>query len=451
MQSLARVLVERGHIVSGVDASPVLPTWLADSGVETTCGTAPTPLPRDAKMIVFSDAVPPDSPERRCARKLGIPALSYPAALGMLMQQRTGLAVAGTHGKSTTTAMTAAILEAATLDPTVVAGANDLELMPVARHGLGEHMLVEACEYRANLLHLAPRFATILNVDADHFDCFRTADDLDRAFREFAERLPADGQLIINHRCERTRRLIDRVRCEVTTFGLETNGPGADAHWQARNVTLSSGRPWFDLYRQGQNIGRVRLRVAGLHQVENALAAAALASTAGASDADILAGLSSFAGLHRRLETIASLEGVTVVDDYAHHPTELQAALATMRAMFPRRRLWCVFQPHQASRTAALLDEFSTCLAEADKLAIAEIYRAREGQWRPGEVRAADLARGAAGRGADVLQVHAMNDILEHIHAALRPGDVVLTAGAGDVGTLAHALVHRLRALRAAG
>lgn len=343
--------------------------------------------------------------------------------------------------------MLAEILLAARLDPTVVVGATSLDGDPVARYGRGPHMIAEACEYRANFLNLSPSVAAVLNVEADHFDCYTSPEQLDSAFAAFMRRVPSHGQLVMNSRCSRTIRLAEGMGCEVITFGVDVDL----ADWQATDVELRSGYATMDLVHHGRSVGTVRLRVPGRHQVDNALAAAALAACVGVQAGAIVNGLRAFRGLRRRLEWLGEFGGIQLVDDYAHHPTEVAAALASVRAMFPRRRLWCVFQPHQASRTAHLLNDFAAALATVDKLAIADIFRAREGIAAVGEITAADLARQTATHGVDILQVHATNDILKHVESAVRPGDVVVTLGAGDIGNLAHALIDRLRTHRAAG
>ena len=317
---------------------------------------------------------------------------------------------------------------------------------PGGHAGRGKSILVEACEYREHFLHLAPRVAVLLGIEPDHFDCFDSWAELETAFRRFVGRVPAEGQIIASATCAATRRTLLFAQCRYETFGDEEH-----ADWQAADVTGRAGCYAFRLKYRGHDFGRMTLRVPGRHQVNNALAAAALGWHAGASLADIHRGLRAFAGLERRLETRGTWQGITLLDDYAHHPTELDATLATVREMYPKRRLWCVFQPHQASRTRRLLDEFAASLQNADRVAVAEIFRAREGEPMPGEVTARDLAgRVADGRG-HVLKIHRSDDILEHIAAAASPGDVVLTVGAGDIRKVSDGLVERLGKYRAAG
>ncbi len=474
MRALADVLVSWGWTLSGSDANAVEVSRLACAGVQGYAGHAAENVAHDTELIVYSDAVPPDNPELRRAAELGIPALSYFQMLGRLSAGRPTIAVAGTHGKSTTTAMLAHVLVRAGQDPTVLCGAAPIGATSGGRAGRlraplplaeGPEMrmtdgiaqcklphpipsllprpsslpnpqstlsnpffLIEACEYRSNFLHLRPTQAAILNVELDHVDCFDSLAAVEGAFRRFAALLPEAGFLLARHDCESTRRAIQDAKCRVETFGLAS---GAD--WSATGLEADRGRFRFTLLRRGCPLCPVRLSVPGRHNVLNALAAAALAYENGVSAEEIAAGLADFPGLRRRLETLGAWRGATVIDDYAHHPTEVAAALAAVRLMHPHARVWCVFQPHQASRTARLLDELAKSLQNADNVMVAEVFRAREGVPRPGEATAADLARRAAELGAAVVPVHATAEIVEVLRTQLAPGDVWVTLGAGNM------------------
>jgi UDP-N-acetylmuramate--alanine ligase len=448
MQALARVLLARGWMISGTDLAAHVPQWLTAAGVPVARGHVADSLPDDAELLIYSDAVNAHVPERRRAAARGMPQLSYPMMLGHLMADRRVLAVAGTHGKSTTTAMAASILAAAGLNFTAVYGATPIheQLHQLDRVGDDERFLVEACEYRANFLHLTPQVAAILNIEHDHFDCFETAEDVEAAFREFITRLPNDGLLVAQHDCRTTQRVSQAAACRVETFGYDPA-----AAWRAERIIDHRGRYQFDLWHNQNLLGRATLCIPGAHQVLNALAAATIASAAGAAPEAILQGLATFRGLRRRLETIGTWQGVTLIDDYAHHPTEVTAALAAVRKLYPQRRIWCIFQPHQASRTARLLDELTASLHNADRVAVAEIFRAREPAWQPGDVTAADLASRVRASGVETLDVHETDEILEQVDAAIVPGDVVVTMGAGDIRKVADGIADRFRKVRAAG
>lgn len=445
MRSLAEVLLGWGWDLSGSDSCPDSAQFLAAEGVPIYSHHAEAHVPTGAELVIYSDAVRGDNPERRRGADLAIPTLSYFQMLGRLMRWRRGIAVAGTHGKSTVAAMLADLLVRAQLDPTVVVGAAPLGRDSGGRSGRGELMLVEACEYRANFLHLRPQQAVILGIEPDHFDCFPTTHALESAFRRFAAILPDEGWLLIPENCPAGRRAAAGARCRMETFGL-----GLQADWSARHLRDVCGRFEFSIYRRGRPWCDVHLAVPGGHNVLNALAAAAMAWQNGLEPAEIAAGLAEFRGLHRRLEWLGCCRGVTLLDDYAHHPTEVSAGLETVRRMYPGRRLWCVFQPHQASRTQRLLDELASSLQNADRLVVAEIYRAREGVPRPGEVAAADLAARARAGGVRVEEVHTTDRILGRLCEALAPDDVLITMGAGDIRKICHGFIDRLREDRAA-
>jgi UDP-N-acetylmuramate--alanine ligase len=444
MQSLAAVVLACGWRVSGSDLNASAAARLSSLGAEIIAGHAARNIPADAHIVIHSDAVPPENVERRRAAALGIRSVSYPEMLAELSRGATTLAVAGTHGKSTTTAMAAAALVRCGLDPTVICGAVPIGCRNGGRSGAGNRFLVEACEYRANFLYLRPQVAVVLGIDADHFDYYHSRAQLIDAFRRFVARVPADGLLIVNQDCPTARKLARRVDCRVTTFGLRR---GAD--WTAERLQSCRGRYRFWIAERGCPLAEVVSHTPGKHNVTNALAAAALAINAGANPEATAAALSSFRGLERRLEVKGSRGGVTWIDDFAHHPTEIRAALSTVRAMYPGRRLWCIFQPHQASRTAALLDELAASLHNADKIAVAEIYRAREPSARPGEVTAADLAAATARLGGDVLDEHYSDRLVADVANDLRPGDMLITMGAGDIGKIGQAIYQRLRKDRA--
>jgi UDP-N-acetylmuramate--alanine ligase len=438
MRALADVLAGWGWTVSGSDRNAADVERLAANRIRLFQHHSADNIPPATELVVFSDAVPPDNPERRRAAELGIPTLSYFDMLGHLSADRHTVAIAGTHGKSTTTAMLAHVVIAAGHDPTVFCGATPLGASSGGRSSRhtacachNPPILVEACEYRANFLRLRPLHAAILGIEPDHFDCYDSLDHLQEAFRQFASLLPTDGLLITRHDCESTRRATAGLPCRTESFGLSP-----DADWSAHALTNHEGRFHFEIRRSGQPFCMVRLQVPGRHNILNALAAAALAAAQDVSPAQIATGLSSFAGLHRRLELLGMRRGVTLVDDYAHHPTEVASALEAIRDMFPRRRVWCVFQPHQASRTARLFNELAASLQNADRVLVAEIFRAREGDPQPGEVTAADLARRTAELGATVLPNHTAEEIVETLETHLAPGDVLVTLGAGDVSRL---------------
>jgi UDP-N-acetylmuramate--alanine ligase len=456
MRALADVLVQQGWQLSGSDLLIDPVRHLVAKGVQLHQGHDAGHLPPDAELLVHSDAVPMDNPELHRAKELGIPTYSYFQMVGRLVSGKHTLAVAGTHGKSTTTAMAAEILLCAGADPTVFCGATLPGRSSGGRAGSGNLALVEACEYRANFLHLRPRHGLILNVEPDHFDCYRRTEDLQQAFARFARLLPADGLLLVGHDCRVARQIAARVNCRVETFAA-----AAPADWSARRLSARRGRFSFEIHHCGRQLCQLGLRIPGRHNVLNALAAAALAWYNGATAEAIARTLSGFRGLSRRLESVGTCRGVTLLDDYAHHPTEVSAALATARQMFPGKRLWCVFQPHQVSRTERLLNELAGSLQNADTVLVADIFRAREGPPQAGEVTAADLARRVREFSAEAPgglpapdippTVHAIEEIIQFLQTRLAAGDVLVTMGAGDIRRVCDGLIDRVREDRSAG
>jgi len=450
MRAMAEVLRGRRWRLSGSDRTGDAGGELAAGGMRVRRGHAAENLPPETDLVVYSDAVPKDNPELQRAAELGIPQLSYFEMVGRLMAEKHGLAVAGTHGKSTTTAMAAEILVAADRDPTVLCGAAPLGRSSGGRHGQGEILLAEACEYRANFLHLRPRHAVVTGIEPDHFDYYRSPQELEHAFAQFVRSVPSDGLVLARHDCPTTRRITADLPCRMRTFGFD-----AAADWSARIVSARQARYEFTICRDGQPwCGEkipVRLPIPGKHNVLNALAAAALAGENGVPPQQIAQALGRFTGLRRRFEQLGTWRGVLLVDDYAHHPTEVAATLATVRRLAPGRRVWCVFQPHQASRTEHLLDELAESLQNADRVLVADIFRAREGPPGGGDVTAADLAREVRRRGTDVCGVHDLEEISRLLAGSLTPGDVLITLGAGNIRRICDGLIDGFREDRAAG
>ena len=453
MRALADVLLGRGWRIGGSDLRLDPVEQLLAAGVQLRSGHAAEHLPERTDLVVYSDAVAADNPELHRAAELGIPALSYFEMIGCLTANSHTLAVAGTHGKSTTTAMAAAVLTDAGCDPTVFCGATPLGKCsgPLGkcsggRAGNGRVMVVEACEYRENFLHLRPRQAAILGIEPDHFDYFHSPGQLEAAFAQFAHLVPADGLVLARHDCAVTRRVAAELPCRVATFGTL-----AAADWSVGRLVARRGRYTFEVRRRRQPVCEVNLQMPGRHNVLNALAAAAMAWEYGVQGGCIGDALSRFRGLHRRLHLRGNHGGVAVIDDYAHHPTEVTATLETVRRMYAERRVWCVFQPHQVSRTERLLDELAESLQNADRVLVADIFRAREGAPKSGEVGAADLAGAVRRLGTNVPEVHSIGEIVRLLQEQLAPGDVLVTLGAGDIGRVADEFAHRFRKDRAAG
>ena len=442
MSNLAIVLLRQGALVSGSDLLASEATLRLQSlGAEVSLGRHQAAhLGEGTDLVVASAAIEPANPELGEARRRALEIISYPELVGRLMGAKGGIAVAGTHGKSTTTAMTAFALRIAGKDPTFVVGAEVEQLGGGSGVGCGPHFVVEACEYNRSFHHLRPRLAAVLNIEEDHLDYYRDLDEIREAFTGFAARVPAEGGLLVNG---------DDPVCLQATARFEQRrelfGRGMPSHWRADHLELSGGCPRFDVVCRGRALGRVRLRLAGVHNVYNALAAFALAFRAGARPEAIVEALSTFTGCRRRLTCRGAGRGVTLLDDYAHHPTEIRASLGAARQRYRPARLWVVFQPHQHSRTRFLLEDFARSFAQADRIIVPRIYFVRDSEAERTLIGAADLVERIRGHGGDALHVPDFEQIVEHLEAHLRPGDLVVTMGAGDVWKVADELILRLR------
>ncbi len=438
MSALAAVLADSGFVVRGTDrADGPAVEWLRSRGIEVFVGHDAAHVAADCDALVYTAAVDPMNPELEAARARGIPLVRRADLLGMALARRHGLAVAGTHGKSTTTGMLIHILLAAGADPGWAVGAA-WKGGEAGRAGRGDFFAVEADEYDRAFLSLRPVSAVVTNVDADHLDYYGTQEAVDDAFVAFLDALPFHGTALVNAEDPGVRRILGRVTCRVRTFGLSAGD------YTARDVKAGGaalGGASFRLVRDGAELGTVSLQVFGAHNVANALAAAALALEEGVPFAAVAEGLAAFPGMRRRLERVGSRAGVTVIDDYAHHPAEAAAALRALRPLDPPARLAVVFQPHLYSRTRQLAPEFASAFLGGDLLFVLPVYAARE---VPIPGVEGDLIVSEAKRLGHAAARYVQADAAREIAAALRPGDVCVTMGAGDVGNLAPAILEAL-------
>jgi len=441
MAGLAAVLLRRGARVSGTDRldSAAL-TRLAESGARVTTQQTADTVPPETELLVASAAVPEQHPELMEARRRGIAVIKYAQLLGALMQQNYGVAVSGTHGKSTTTAWLAFVLRKAGLDPSFVVGAESQQLGGGSGVGDGPHFIAEACEYDRSFLNLRPRAAAILNIEEDHLDCYENLAAITEAFQRFAHLIPPDGLIVVNGQDANCRAIANNLAVNVETFGFD-----AQDTWQAADLSLRDGSYEFTTRHNGEGLGRVWLGIAGAHNVSNALAVVALAAHAGASWDHISTALCEFRGAQRRLELKGEVDGVTVIDDYAHHPTEIRATLKAARQRFEPPRLWCVFQPHQHSRTRFLLNDFARSFELADFVVVPRIYFVRDSERERQAVCAADLVEQIKATGGHAVHIPEFETIVQTLVSDLRPGDLVITMGAGDIWKVADELVQRLR------
>ncbi len=431
MSGLAAVLHEQGYVVTGSDSGANVQTGqLSASGVDIQRGHDQTENASRANLVVITAAVK-DNPEIVAAREAGIPIIKRALLLGLLAQQKTSVAVAGSHGKSTTSGMLVSALDALGADPSYFVGAVVSSSGANSAWTNGEHVVVEADEYDRSFWTLHPDIAIITNIEFDHPDLF-TQESYDEAFARFASQIVAGGALVARGDDPGVARILPGLAVEP--FQVITFGEDAGCDWRVSRKLDG----WYVVPRDGQPIA-LELRVPGKHNVMNAAAALVVLTRLGFDPAASAAALATFEGVGRRFDLAGEVSGITIVDDYAHHPTEIAATLQAARDRFPDRRIWAVFQPHTYSRTKALLDDFATALAVADEIVLLDIYAAREND--DGAVSSADLQR-LIGPRARV--VGGVSDVVPAVYPLLQEGDVVLTIGAGDVTHAAPALVRAL-------
>ena len=436
LSAIARLLAESGWTVSGSDrALSPLAADLMKVGIRVIVGHTAENI-SGAEIVVRSSAVPESNPEVIAARAAGIPVLKRADFLGRLLADKLGIAVAGTHGKTTTTAMIAWILTCLKLDPSYIIGGVSKNLGSNAHAGKGNAFVIEADEYDRMFLGLNPRLAVVLSMEHDHPDCFPTMADYRAAFAEFVSRIQPGGTLLACGDHAESAALIAKIpdNCEARTYGLD-----CAADYCAREVRRNDrGGFSFNVWRSNHLLTAVDLQVPGEHNASNALAALAAVHLLGLPLEPAAAALHEFSGTGRRFEVLGEENGITVIDDYAHHPTEIRATLAAARARYPKRKIWCVWQPHTYSRTRSLLTDFMAAFHDADQVLITEIYAARE---TADGFSAAEIAARMPHPAARFCP--SLADAQQHLIQNLQQGDVLLVLSAGDAdqvsaGVLAH-------------
>jgi len=431
MCGLAEVLADEGATVTGCDAARSERTErLRARGVGVAIGHDPAHLD-GVEALVVSAAVRVDEPERVRAGELGVPVVRRAELLGEVMRGRRGIAVAGTHGKTTTTALIGHLLSRVGLDPTVIVGGHARFLDGHGRVGGGDLMVCEADEYDRAFLELGPEIAVVTNLEAEHMDCYTDAEDLRRAFVAFGNRVATFGAVVVCVDDPGARSLLPDLRRRTVRYGLSDG-----AELRADDVMTDREGSAFHVRRSGERLGAVRLAQPGEHLIRNTLAALAVGLEVGVPFADLAAACAAFGGVARRFERRGGRDGVTVIDDYAHHPTELRAVLAAARQAFPGQRLVAVFQPHLYSRTRDFADDFGRALTGADVAMVLPVYPAREAAIDGVDAGLVVAAAKAAGHPA-ACEGPAVDDVARRLDEVLRSGDVVLTLGAGDVWRVA--------------
>ena len=454
MRAFAEMLLDAGQTVVGTDTD--------SDGLQRLqhlrfpkCSIIPWPTELDQKelteaTVVHSLAVSANCPLLTHARELNLKVTPLPVAMGEFVQNSRQICVGGTHGKTTTTGMIWWILQQAGLKPAGYIGGEFIDSHRSGAFGAGQTSVIESCEYRQSFLQLYPHTAVLTGIEPDHFDCFDVDQAADSAFQSFIARIPADGTLIVNADNSRSLDVAQTARCNVFSFGRS-----AASDWMIRDLEVDStcttatkiGSPFpaqgFEIFHCGKSIAEVRLRVPGLHNVENATAAFVAAMAEGLAPEDIARHLGSFSGIRRRFEYRGTWRGVDLVDDYAHHPSAINATLRTARSCFPGRRLIAIFEPHQVSRTERLFSEFTQALALFDECLVLPVLPARENASSAECSRISGrLVRRISEAGGRAFLMANLDQVPGRLDHAARPGDVVITMGAGRTNQI-HDEIHR--------
>lgn len=428
MSGLAEILLSRKFPVSGSDShESALTDQLAAQGAVVHYPQMAENITDDIDVVVYTAAIHPDNPEFRAAQEKNLPMLTRAQLLGEIMRNyKEAINVSGTHGKTTTTSMITEILLEAHKDPTVSVGGMLKDIGGNIRVGGQETFVVEACEYTNSFLSFFPTIEVILNVEADHLDFFKDIDDIRHSFKLFAEKLPEDGLLVINKDIKHSEYFTQALKCRVVTFGHEK-----DADYTANFISYDKfAHPSYTLFYKGEELAQVELGVTGEHNIYNSLAAVAVARSLDIPMEVILRGLKRFTGTDRRFQKKGSVNGFTIIDDYAHHPQEIAATIEAAKK-YPHRKLWIVFQPHTYSRTAALLDDFAGALSQADEIVLADIYAAREKNTIG--ISSDDLRKHMLEQNTNVYYIPKFEDIEDFLLQHVEEGDVLITMGAGDI------------------
>ena len=436
MSGLAEILLKENFTITGSDSKPSnLTAHLESMGAKIFYPQKADNVINGIDVVVYTAAIHEDNPEYMEVVRQGIPMLSRAELLGQLMNNyETPIAVSGTHGKTTTTSMLSHILLEAETDPTISVGGILNAIGGNIRVGDSGVFVTEACEYTNSFHSFFPKISIILNVEEDHMDFFKDIHEIRASFHKFATLLPEDGALVINKNIECMETITDGLSCKVITYS-----ECQDADYTAANISYNElGNASFDLIRYGENVGRIQLSVAGDHNVSNALSTLAVADLMGISLDVAQKGIASFTGTVRRFEYKGERNGFTIIDDYAHHPTEIKATL-TSAQNYPHKDIWCIFQPHTYTRTKAFFHEFAEALALADHVILADIYAARETDTLGMSSEA--LAEEIKKLGADAYYLPSFEAIENFVLEKVIHGDVLITMGAGDVVNIGESLL----------
>jgi UDP-N-acetylmuramate--alanine ligase len=435
LSGLAKVLMANGASVTGSDMNQTAVTEkLNHLGADIQTGHSPRKFDKDTEVII-SAAIPDNNPELIAARQQNLNITKYAEMLGRIINHYKSIAVCGTHGKSTTTGWLAYVMKKAEMKPNYIIGADIIQLSQNSAVDDSDCFIVEACEYDKSFLNLHPDVAVILNIEQDHLDYYTDLEHIKKAFADFAAGAKQNAVIVINADDQNTLDILHKIepKRKKITFGIE-----GDHNFSAKNIRLEKNYTNFDLSKNNKIIAKnISTYLPGIHNIQNALAVIASAHAAGIDINKIIPFISQFKGMDRRLMQKAVINNITILDDYAHHPTEIRASLKAIRQKYDPKKIWCIFQPHQYSRTRFLLDDFAQSFKLCDTAIVPEIYFVRDTHQSKRLVNAEKLTEKIKAFKSEALFINDFKDIVEHLKDNVRPGQLVVTMGAGDVWKVA--------------
>jgi len=437
MSGIAEVLINQDYEVSGSDPSSNRVTdHLKTLGADIRHNHSAENV-SGKQVVVVSSAISDDNVEVQAAREQSIPVIPRAEMLAELMRMKYGIAIAGTHGKTTTTSLVATVLAAGNLDPTVVIGGRIKNMGGHAKLGQSQYLIAEADESDGSFLKLSPTLAVVTTLDEEHMDFYLTIENMKSTFLQFLNRIPFYGAAILCMDDANLQSLLPRIEKRTITYGLKSQ-----ADYTARNISVEGLKTYFTVYHHGKKLGKILSGALGRHNVCNTLAAVAVGMELNMDFPTIAESLKTFTGVQRRFEVLKQSESLIIVDDYGHHPVEIQATLSTAKEVWPDRRLVIVFQPHRYSRTKHLMESFFSSFNDADQLLLLDIYSA--GEEAEEGIHSQRIAEGVKEFGhKNVEYIGSTQSVIPHLQKILKPGDIVMTLGAGNIGELSHRLASR--------
>jgi UDP-N-acetylmuramate--alanine ligase len=435
MSGLARILLDAGAIVSGSEPKPNPQTFeLIQAGAKISRDQMGELLDSKVDLVVRTAAVHDDNTEYLASRRHNLKTIKYAQLLGEVMSERFGVAVAGTHGKSTTTAMISHALLSCGVDPSFVVGGTVPQLGGGSRSGMGPAFIAEACEFDRSFHHLFPRVAIITNIEEDHLDCYKDIDEIVESFRQFARIVPTNGLIISNGLDPHVKAALEGIATPVELVG-DPDG------WEVWPAGMHAGCHVGHVRFKGRPMCTLRLSVPGLHNLVNATMAVAACRACGVEPQKAADAIGTFSGVDRRMSEVGQCNGAIVLDDYGHHPTEIRATLSALRERYQPKRLFCVFQPHQHSRTRFLLEDFARSFGQADETIVPDIYFVRDSDAERQRVSSIDLVERVNRSGNKARHIPKFSDIVAQLKLEARPGDLIVTMGAGNVWEIGRDLI----------